>query len=79
MLCLEKRKRDNETKSYHRLTYLDARKLYEQQKPEFTFAEVVQSMTAKPQTKTASTQYHENDFNITESHRCKKAKTKRQF
>ena len=24
-------------------------------------------MTAKPETKTASTQYHENDFNITES------------
>ena len=51
----------------NRLTYPDAKKLYEQQKPEFTFAKVVQSMTVKPQTKTASTQYHENDLNITEN------------
>ena len=37
----------------NRLTYPDARKLYEQQRPEFTFAKVVQSMTAKPETKTS--------------------------
>ena len=50
-----------------RLTYPEARKVYEQQKPEFSFSKIVQSMPAKPETKTASTQYDEMDFNITES------------
>ena len=65
----KKEKEIMKLKVANRLTYPDARKLYEQQRPEFTlkFAKVVQSMTAKPETKTASTQYHENDFNITES------------
>ena len=48
------------------LTYLEARKLHEQ-KPEFNFSTVVKSLAAKPETKTTSTQFHENDFKITES------------
>ena len=63
----KKEKEIMKLKVTNRLTYPDARKLYEQRRPEFTFAKVVQSMTAKPESKTASTQYHENDFNITES------------
>ena len=57
----KKEKEIMKLKVANRLTYPDARKLYEQQRPEFTFAKVVQSMTAKPETKTASTQYHENE------------------
>ena len=63
----KKEKEIMKLKVTNRLTYPDARKLYEHQKPEFTFSKVVQSMTAKPETKTASTQFHENDFKITES------------
>ena len=43
------------------LTYPKARKLYDQQQPEFTFAKVVQSLFAKPETKTAYTQYNVED------------------
>ena len=50
-----------------RLTYPEARKVYEQQKPEFSFSKIVLSMPAKPETKIASTQLDEMDFNITES------------
>ena len=50
-----------------RVTYPEARKLYEQQTPEFSFSKVVQSMTSKPETKTISTQYNVNDSEITES------------
>ena len=50
-----------------RLTYPEARKIYEQHKPEFTFSKIVQSMPAKPETKTTSTQYSETDCEITES------------
>ena len=49
------------------LTYPEARKLYDQQQPEFTFAKVVQSLSVKPETKTASTQYNVEDSKITES------------
>ena len=49
------------------LRYSEARKLYDQQQPEFTFAKVVQSLSAKPETKTASNQYNVQDSNITES------------
>ena len=48
------------------LTYPEARKLYEQ-KPEFSFSKVVQSLAAKPETKTTSTQYRIEDTEITES------------
>ena len=50
-----------------RLTYPEARKVYEQHKPEFTFSKIVQSMPAKPETKSTSTQYSEIDCEITES------------
>ena len=61
-----------------KLTYPEARKLYDQQQPEFTFAKVVQSLSAKPETKTASTQYNVEDSKITESSKvivAKKTKT----
>ena len=50
-----------------RLTYPEARKIYDQQKPEFTFSKVVSSMPKKPETKTSSTQYHVKDSEIIES------------
>ena len=50
-----------------RLTYPEARKIYDQQKPEFTFSKVVSSMPKKPETKTSSTQYNVKDSDITES------------
>ena len=48
------------------LTYLEARKRFEQ-KPEFSFSKVVKSLAAKPETKTTSTQYSVEDSKITES------------
>ena len=49
------------------ITYLEAKKLYEQ-KPEFTFSKVVQSaQVTKPETKTTETYFDEKDFNITAS------------
>ena len=50
-----------------RLTYPEARKVYEQHEPEFTFSKVVSTMPKKPETKTASTQYSVKDSEITES------------
>ena len=61
------------------LTYPEARKLYDQQQPEFTFTKIVQSLSAKPETKTAYTQYNVEDSKITESSKiivAKKTKTK---
>ena len=63
----KKEKEVMKIKVTQRLTYPEARKIYDQQKPEFSFSKVVQSMSAKPETKTASTQFNEKDFNITES------------
>ena len=48
------------------LTYPEARQLFEK-KPEFNFSKIVQSAPPKPETKTTSTQFHENDFKITDS------------
>ena len=59
------------------LTYPEARKLYDQQQPEFSFAKVVQSLSAKPETKTASTQYNVEDSKITESSKVIVAKKNR--
>ena len=59
------------------LTYPEARKLYDQQQPEFTFAKVVQSLSVKPETKTASTQYNVEDSKITESSTVIVAKKKK--
>ena len=50
-----------------RLTYPEARKINDQQKPEFTFSKVVSSMPKKTETKTSSTQYSVKDTEITES------------
>ena len=58
------------------LTYPEARKLYDQQQPEFTFTKVVQSLSAKPETKTAYTQYNVEDSKITESSKIIVAKKK---
>ena len=60
------------------LTYPEARKLYDQQQPEFTFAKVVQSLSVKSETKTASTQYNVEDSKITESSTVIVAKNKNQ-
>ena len=63
----KKEKEIMKVKVTNRLTYPEARKLYEQHKPDFTFAKVVQSMAAKPETKVASTQYSVKDSEIIES------------
>ena len=48
------------------LTYIEARKQIEQ-KPEFSFSQVVKSFAAKPETKTTATQYSDEDCKITDS------------
>ena len=58
------------------LTYPEARKLYDQQQPEFNFTKVVQSLFAQPETKTAYTQYNVEDSKITESSKVIVAKKK---
>ena len=63
----KKEKEIMKIKVTQRLTYPEAKKVYEQHTPEFTFSKIVQSMPAKPETKTASTQYSEKDAEITES------------
>lgn len=45
------------------VTYLEAKKIQEN-KPETTFAKVVQSLAKKPETKDTSTQFNEKDFDI---------------
>ena len=62
----KKEKEMMKIKVTQRLTYPEARQTYEQHKPEFTFSKVVSAMPLK-ETKTASTQFNENDFKITES------------
>ena len=63
----KKEKEVMKIKVSQRLTYPEARKIYDQQKPEFTFSKVVSSMPKKPETKTSSTQYSVKDSEITES------------
>ena len=65
----KKEKEIMKIKVTQRLTYPEARKVYDQQTPEFTFSRVVSSMPKKPETKTTSTQYREKDAEITESSR----------
>ena len=57
------------------LIYPEARKLYDQQQPEFTFTKVVQSLSAKPETKTAYTQYNHRKL----KNYCRKKKKKNQI
>ena len=59
------------------LTYPEARKLYDQQQPECTFAKVVQSLSPKPETKTAYTQHNVEDSKITESSKVIVAKSQK--
>ena len=63
----KKEKEVMKIKVTQRLTYPEARKIYDQQKPEFTYSKVISSMPKKPETKTSSTQYHVKDSEITES------------
>ena len=63
----KKEKEVMKIKVTQRLTYPEARKIHDQQKPEFTFSKVVSTMPKKPETKTSSTQYHVKDSEITES------------
>ena len=63
----KKEKEVMKIKVTQRLTYPEARKINDQQKPEFTFSKVVSSMPKKPETKTSSTQYDVKDSEITES------------
>ena len=49
-----------------KITYFEAKKRFKQ-KPEFCFSKVVQSLTAKLESKTISTQYNIEDSNITSS------------
>ena len=55
-----------------RLTYPEARKMYDHQTPEFTFSKIVSSTPPKPETKTTSTEIDESDLKITESHNRQK-------
>ena len=63
----KKEKEVMKIKVTQRLKYPEARKIYDQQKPGFTFSKVVSSMSKKPETKTSSTQYNVKDSEITES------------
>ena len=63
----KKEKEVMKIKVTQRLTYPEARKVYDQQTPEFTFSKIVSSIPLKPETKTTSTQFNESDFKITES------------
>ena len=56
----EKEKEIMKIKTTQRITYLEAKKLQENQ-PEITFAKVVQSLNIKPETKETSTQFNEKD------------------
>ena len=55
-----KRERNHEIKVTQKITYLEAKKIQENQ-PEITFAKVVQSLNTKPETKETSTQFNEKD------------------
>ena len=74
----KKEKESMKLKVTKTLTYPEARKLYDQQQPEITSTKVVQSLSAKPETKTAYTQYNVEDSKITESSKIIVAKKKQQ-
>ena len=56
----KKEKEIMKIKVTQKITYLEAKKIQENQ-PEFTFAKVVQSLNTKPETKESSTQFNEKD------------------
>ena len=57
---LKKEKEIMKIKVTQKITYLEAKKIQENQ-PEITFAKVVQSLNTKPETKETSTQFNEKD------------------
>ena len=59
------------------LKYPEARKLYDQKQPEFTFAKVIRFLSAKPETETTSTQYNFKDSKVTESSKLNVAKSQK--
>ena len=65
-LVIVKSGKKKKIKVTQRLTYPEARNVYDQQTPEFTFSKIVTSTPPKPETKTTSTQFGESDFKITE-------------
>ena len=56
----KKEKEMMKIKVTQKITYLEAKKIQENQ-PEITFAKVVQSLNTKPETKETSTQFNEKD------------------
>ena len=56
----KKEKEIMKIKVAEKITYLEAKKIKENQ-PEITFAKVVQSLNTKPETKETSTQFNEKD------------------
>ena len=56
----KKEKEIMKIKVTQKITYLEAKKIQENQ-PEITFAKVVQSLNTKPETKESSTQFNEKD------------------
>ena len=56
----KKEKEIMKIKVTQKITYLEAKKIQENQ-PEITFAKVVQSLNTKPETKETSTQFNEKD------------------
>ena len=56
----KKEKEIRKIKVTQKITYLEAKKIQENQ-PEITFAKVVQSLNTKPETKETSTQFNEKD------------------
>ena len=63
----KKEKEIMKIKVTQRLTYPEARKVYDQHTPEFSFSKIVQTAPPKPATKDTSTQFNENDFKISAS------------
>ena len=59
----KKEKEIMKIKVTQKITYLEAKKIQENQ-PEITFAKVVQSLNTKPETKETSTQFNEKDYVI---------------
>ena len=55
-----KKKKKKYEKVAQKITYLEAKKIQENQ-PEITFAKVVQSLNTKPETKETSTSFNEKD------------------
>ena len=60
----KKEKEISKIKVTKNVTYLEAKKIFENQTPELDFTEIVTSLSAKPESKTTGTQFFETDFNI---------------